>query len=192
MVTLCSFGGHVIDRTYLGRVLASPYLLHWTFTIWSIDRCQNRIATDQYPMTISRAQVSSHWGHVIYLEAVRWPVNCFTRSRSMFNLILFRQFGSTEKLIHILDINVVINSQLSKQGIRWLLSLERIAGSGIDASRSSIFWSYPLRRYWFSIYRRLKFNFFEKIHMKYVVFMCRTIKVLISNWPRTRKFSQVL
>ena len=30
------------------------------------------------------------------------------------------------------------------------------------------------------------------IHMKYVVFMCRTIKILISNWPRTRKFSQLL
>ena len=32
-----------------------------------------------------------------------------------------------------------------------------------------------------------------KIHMKYVVFMSlwpRTIKILISNWPRTRKFSQ--
>ena len=33
---------------------------------------------------------------------------------------------------------------------------------------------------------------FFKIHMKYVVFMCRTIKILISNWPRTRKFSQLL
>ena len=28
--------------------------------------------------------------------------------------------------------------------------------------------------------------------MKYVVFMCCTIKILISNWPRTRKFSQLL
>ena len=28
--------------------------------------------------------------------------------------------------------------------------------------------------------------------MKYVVFRCRTIKILISNWPRTRKFSQLL
>ena len=28
--------------------------------------------------------------------------------------------------------------------------------------------------------------------MKYAVFMCRTIKILISNWPRTRKFSQLL
>ena len=30
------------------------------------------------------------------------------------------------------------------------------------------------------------------IHMKYVVFMCRTIKILISNWPRTRKLSHLL
>ena len=28
--------------------------------------------------------------------------------------------------------------------------------------------------------------------MKYVVFMCRTIKILISNWPRMRKLSQLL
>ena len=28
--------------------------------------------------------------------------------------------------------------------------------------------------------------------MKYVVFMCCTIKILIANWPRTRKFSQLL
>ena len=31
-----------------------------------------------------------------------------------------------------------------------------------------------------------------KIYMKYVVFMCRTIKILILNWPRKRKFSQLL
>ena len=86
----------------------------------------------------------------------------------------------------------MINWQLSKQGIRWPVSLERIAGSGVDPSRSSIFWSYPLTRYWFSNDRRLKFNFFKKNHMKYVVFMCHTIKILISNWPRTRKFSQLL
>ena len=50
-------------------------------------------------MTISRAHMSTHRGDVIYLEAVRWPVNCFTRSRSMFNLILSSHFGSAEKLI---------------------------------------------------------------------------------------------
>ena len=97
MVNLFSFGCHVTDRAYvrtsvrtyastdctgrvgetigregcLRRVLASPHLLYMTLTIWSIDTCQNRIATDQYPMTISRAHVSTHRGDVIYLEAVR-------------------------------------------------------------------------------------------------------------------------
>ena len=44
---------------------------YWTFTKWSIDSCQNRITTDQYHMSISRAHVSAHRGDVIYLEAVR-------------------------------------------------------------------------------------------------------------------------
>ena len=44
-------------------------------------------------------QDSPHRGDVIYLETVRWPVNCFTRSRSMFNLTLSGQFGSAGKLI---------------------------------------------------------------------------------------------
>ena len=47
------------------------YIGHSLFTIWSIDSCQNRIATDQYHMTISRAHVSTHRGKVIYLETVR-------------------------------------------------------------------------------------------------------------------------
>ena len=51
--------------------------------------------------------------------------------------------------------------------------------------------SYPLTSYHFSNDHRLKFNFFI-IHLTYAVFMCCTIKSLISNWPRTRKFSQPL
>ena len=34
--------------------------------------------------------------------------------------------------------------------------------------------------------------YFLKIHMKYVMFMCHTIKILISNWPQTQKSSQLL
>ena len=87
MSNLFSFGCHKIDRAYLrtyvhtyastdcmggvgeiikGRegclrgVWASTHLQYRTFTIWSIDSCQNRIATDQYPMTILRAHVSTH------------------------------------------------------------------------------------------------------------------------------------
>ena len=85
--------------------------------LWSIDSCQNKVSADQYHLTVSRAQVSTHRGQVFF-EVIRWQVTSF----------------------------------------------QMIAGSSL------IF----------------------LIHMKYVVFMCRTIKILISNWPRTRKFSQLL
>ena len=86
----------------------------------------------------------------------------------------------------------MINWQLSKQGIRWPVSHDRTAGTSVDPSRSSIFWSYPLTNYQFQMIAGSSL-FFPMIHMKYVVFMSlwpRTIKILISNWPRTRKFSQ--
>ena len=52
-------------------------------------------------------------------------------------LTLSRYFGSPgENWLHI---NVVINWQLSKQSIRWPVSPDRIAGSGVDPSRSSTF-----------------------------------------------------
>ena len=87
--------------------------------LWSIDSCQNRVSADQYHLTVSRAQVSTHRGQVFF-EVIRWQGTGF----------------------------------------------QMIAGSSLI--------------------------FFKKIHMKYVVFMSRTIKILISNCPRTRKFSQLL
>ena len=92
---------------------------YWTSMLWSIDSCQNRVSADQYHLTISRAQVSTHRGQVF-------------------------------------------------------------------------FQSYSMTSYQFSNDRRLKFNFFKKIHMKYAVYVYRRIKILISNWPPTRKFSQLL
>ena len=83
-----------VSQACLGKSTSFTLDIH-NIIIWSTDSCQNRISTDQYHMTISQAHVSTHRGHVIYLEAVRWPVNC-------------------------------------------------IAGSGVDPSKSSIFWSYPL------------------------------------------------
>ena len=77
----------------------------------------------------------------------------------------------------------LINWQQSKQGIRWLVSLDRIVGSGVHPSRSSIFWSY----------RRLKIILFwnsYEICCGYVT-MAPTIKILISNWPRTRESRQL-
>ena len=86
----------------------------------------------------------------------------------------------------------MINWQLSKQGIRWPVSPDRTAGSSVEPSRSSIFWSYPLTNDQFQMIAGSSL-FFPRIHIKYVVFMSlwpRTIRILISNWPRTRKFSQ--
>ena len=54
-----------------------------------------------------------------------------------------------------------------------------------------LFWSYPLTNYQFQMIAGSSL-FYPMIHMKYVVFMSlwpRTVKILISNWPRTRKFS---
>ena len=91
---------------------------YWTSMFWSIDSCQNRVPADQYHLTVSRAQVSTHRSQAFF-EVIRWQVTSF----------------------------------------------QVIAGSSL---------------------------IFFKIHLKYVVFMCRRIKILISNWSRTLKFSQLL
>ena len=86
----------------------------------------------------------------------------------------------------------MINWQLSKQGIRSPVSLGRIAGSGVDPSRSTISWKLSADKVLVFKWSQAQVWFFFLIHMKHVVFMCRTIKILISNWPGTRKFSQLL
>ena len=87
----------------------------------------------------------------------------------------------------------MINWQLSKQGIRWPVSPERIAGSGVDPSRSSIFLKLSADKLLVFKWSQAQVCFL-KIYMKYVVFMSlwpSTIKILIWNLPRTRKFSQL-
>ena len=68
------------------------------------------------------------------------PRFCALSSRTTFILILLLvcEHRKTDNA-HILDMNVFINWQLLKQGNRWPVSLDRIAGSGVDPSRSSIF-----------------------------------------------------
>ena len=54
-----------------------------------------------------------------------------------------------------------------------------------------LFWSYPQTNYQFQMIAGSSL-FFPMIHLKYVVFMSlwpRTVMILISNWPQTRKFS---
>ena len=42
----------------------------------SIDSCQNRVSSEQYDMTVSRAQVLTHRGRVFF-EVIRWQVTSF-------------------------------------------------------------------------------------------------------------------
>ena len=65
-------------------------------------------------------------------------------------------------------------------------------GSGVDPSRSSIFWKLSADNLLVFKWSQAQVYFF-KIHMKYVynVTMARTINILISNWPRKRKFRQL-
>ena len=61
--------------------------------------------------------------------------------RTMFYLTLSSKFGSWSATWYCssLHIHVMIKRQLSKQGIRWPVSPDCIAGSDIDPSRLSIF-----------------------------------------------------
>jgi len=52
----------------------------------------------------------------------------------------------------ILNIHVMINWHLSKQGIRWPVSSDHIAGSSLQLVEvTCFFWSWPLTKCWFSI-----------------------------------------
>ena len=91
----------------------------------------------------------------------------------------------------IFHINVEINWQLSKQGIRWPVSPDRMAGSGIEPSRSSIVLKLSADRLLLFKWSQAKVHFFFNSY-EICSFMCRTVKILISNWPCKRKFSQLL
>ena len=84
----------------------------------------------------------------------------------------------------------MINWQLSKQGICWPVSLT-VSRAQVSTHRVQVcFWSYRCQVTSFQMIAGS--SLIISIHMKYVVFMCRTIKIFISNWPRTRKCSQLL
>ena len=85
---------------------------------------------------------------------------------------------------HTLDINVVINWQLSKQGASITWAQESTHSGQV------FFWSYPLVTR-FQMVAGLSLIFF-KIHMKYVVFLWRTIRILFLNRPRTRRIQPAI
>ena len=87
----------------------------------------------------------------------------------------------------------MINWQLSKQDIRWPVSPDCTAGSSVDPSKSSTFLKLSADKLIVSNDRRLKSIFSNDSYEMCCVFVtvpC-TVKILISNSPRTRKFSQL-
>ena len=75
------FGNHVTDRPsdrpsapqayqcFLSHFLATlraQEKADCTSLLSSIDSCQNRVSADQYHLTVSRAQVSTHQGRVFF------------------------------------------------------------------------------------------------------------------------------
>ena len=66
-----------------------------------------------------------------------------------------------------------------------------VARAQVSIHRGQVlFGSYPLTNYQFQIIAGSSL-FFPRINIKYVMFMSLwpcTVKILISNWPRTRKF----
>ena len=145
------------------------FKLSWNTTALSQSNCRNYSCS-------SILIIQKICNHVtVHRPTERRP------GKPMFTFTLSNYFGSPGgRWLHL---NVVINWQLSKQGIRWPLSPGRIAGSGVDPLRSSTFLK-------LSAYKLLVFKwsqaqvYFLKIYMKFIVFMSRrprTIKILISN-----------
>ena len=126
---VCTTGKPVFNLTLSSWFGSTGKLILHTYCksmLWSIDNCQNRVTADQYHLTVSRAQVSTHQGWAFF---------------------------------------EVIRSQVT--------SFQMIAGASL----------------FFLIHMKSGAN---RLLMKYVAFMRRTIKILNSNWPRIRKFRQLL
>ena len=60
--------------------------------LWPIDSCQNRVSADQYHLTVSRAQVSTHPGRVFF-EVIRWQVTSSQNPPSYLNIQAGKTFS---------------------------------------------------------------------------------------------------
>ena len=163
MVNLFSFGCHVIDRAYVrvyrlygwvgetikrkGGVSQACLDKSTSFTLdihnmvnWQLSKQDSHWPVS---MTISRAHVSTYWGDVIYLEAVRWPVNYFTRSRSVsyFLASLGSEHRKTDTR-QCCDPLTAVKTRYLLTSITWLYR-----GLRCRPIEVKYFWSYPLTSY---------------------------------------------
>ena len=109
----------------------------------------------------------------------------------MFTLTLLASLGAQEKTNCTSMLWSIDSCQNRISADQYHLT---VAWAQVSTHRGrALFWSYPPTNYQFQMIAGSSL-FFPMIHMKIkcVVFLslwCRTVKILISNWPRTRKFS---
>ena len=77
--------------------------------LWSIDSCQNGVYADQYHLTVSRAQVSTHQGRVFF-EVIR------------LQFIRFQMIAGSRLLFLKLHIKYVVFMSVSPRTITILIS----------------------------------------------------------------------
>ena len=125
---------------------------------------------------------------------IHWPPAVCLHHREMFYLPLSSKFGSPGATWYCtsLHIHVVMNWKLSKRypltSIIWLYRGLWYRPIEVEDFFKVICWQVT------SFQMIAGSSLFSFIHMEYVVFMSlqpRTIKILISNWPRTQKLSQL-
>ena len=108
----------------------------------------------------------------------------------MFTLTLLASLGAQEKTNCTSILWSVDSYQNRASADQYHLTVPR---AQVSTHRCRVFLeSYPLTNYQFQMIAGSSL-FFLRIHIKYAVFMSlwpRTIRILISNWPRKRKFSQ--
>ena len=102
---------------------------------WLIDSCQNSVSADQYRLTVSRAQVSTHWVRVFF-EVIRWQVATFQMiagSSSIFLKCIWNKSCSWAALLKCwfrTDFGREISTGFyitCREGNRfWLFSLSRV------------------------------------------------------------------
>ena len=113
-----------------------------------------------------------------------------TTGKPMFTLTLLASLGSQEKTNCTSMLWSIDSYQNRASADQYHLTVPR---AQVSTHRGRVFFkSYPVTNYQFQMTAGSSL-FFPRIHIKYAVFMSlwpRTIRILISNWPRKRKFIQ--
>ena len=150
MVNLFSFGCHVIDRAYVRTYASTDCTGRVGETIKRkggvsqacLGKSTSFILDIHNMVNWQLSKQDSHWpyrGLMCQLIEVTWFI--WKLSAGQLIVLLDRDQCSISYFL------ASLGAQLSKQGIRWPVSLQRFAGSCVHPSKSSIFWSYSMTSY---------------------------------------------